>query len=274
MAPLGCLAARRLLRGLGGPGSVTVALDDGMATLTIANQAQKNALSPLMMAQLADCVDEVEQRGASVLIMRGQGNTFSAGASLEMFDQRSHEELAKAGAAMEEVMVDTCSRIFGGSMISVSCIEGYAVGGGAELATSTDFRVWSSNAMMRFVQARMGLSPGWGGGRRLAQLVGRTQALRLLGSCKPVSADEALQIGLADKVAPTGAHEAGVQFLEGFRSQPYPAALAAAKRIVSTASDSGDSETEKQAFLSLWAGPDNLDAVGRARGQRKVGTVR
>jgi ethylmalonyl-CoA/methylmalonyl-CoA decarboxylase len=247
-----------------------------LATLALSNISQRNALTPSMMVDLAEAVDELEADSKSVgLLLRGAGATFCAGASFSIFADAAGGAgaLREVGEAMREVMVDATERLGNLPLLSVALIDGHAIGGGAELATCTDFRVFAPRASMRFVQAKMGLTPGWGGAARLVELVGRRQALLLLGSGRPVSYEHAKAIGLADACAASDASAdvdtAVAQFVGHFIRQPYPEVVRSMKRIVGPPSLPPRSpherrEEERSAFLSLWGGPSNLEAVAKA----------
>lgn len=172
----------------------------------------------------------------------------------------------------------------------MAIVNGPALGGGAELATAADFRVvhrgegdaLRSDAFLAFVHAKVGVSPGWGGLGRLCSIVGRGNALRLLGTSARCYPNEMIRIGLADAVytcstdtdPDTAAREAGIKFLEPFvHAQPYAGSVAAMKRTVSEFCDrdlyklstSGSGTTaEAEAFESRWGGPDNLEALAQA----------
>ena len=98
-------------------------------------------------------------------------------------------------------MTDALNRLRNLDCISVSIIDGPAVGGGAELTTATDFRVISEDAYICFIHARRNLTPGWGGGSRLVSIIGRNKALRLLAAAEKVSPQQALSMGLVDKIS-------------------------------------------------------------------------
>jgi ethylmalonyl-CoA/methylmalonyl-CoA decarboxylase len=232
-----------------------------------------------MMCSFSDAVDELEADSQSIaLVLRGSQGTFCAGASFDVFaENTSTVALRELGASMREVMVDATERISRLPLISVAVIDGHAIGGGAELATCTDFRIWAPGAKMRFVQAKMGITPGWGGAGRLAELVGRRQALRLLGAGASLDYDGARAIGLADGCAASDAledvHAAANEFVGLFAAQPYPEAVRAIKAILTPPVRSWHSQAqlqsrERDAFLRLWGGPDNLEAVRRFVGER------
>ncbi|ETV82952.1 hypothetical protein, variant 2 [Aphanomyces astaci] len=110
---------------------------------------------------------------------------------------------------MSRVMTHALTRLRRLPFPSVAVVEGAAIGGGAEITTACDFRVLARSASIQFVHGRMGVSPGWGGGARLVQLVGRQRALRLLGRTEKVAAADAEVLGLADAVVEDNAVDAG-----------------------------------------------------------------
>jgi len=273
------------------------------AVLEIHNPSARNALSGKMMAQLADIVTLLEEpdvhRKLNVVVLKGVGGWFCAGADLRV----ARQELAsrEAGAAMGALMVDTLTRFRRLPLVSIACIEGGAFGGGAELATACDFRVIERNAVVQFVQSRMGVVPGWGGGARLFKIVGRQEALRLLCTAEKISPERAMQLKLVDDMFSATSEEASdaaiTSFVEPFdviapgklvllacydkvvscvsNSADVLAAVAVshgAKRVINNADDvSLDDvlEYEHDVFKTLWGGPANLEALKIALNKKK-----
>lgn len=172
------------------------------AVIEIHNPSARNALSGKMMAELADIVSILEtedvHRRLNAVVLIGTEGWFCAGADLRVAKQALSSR--EAGAAMGALMVDTLTRFRRLPLVSVACIEGGAYGGGAELATACDFRLMSSSAVIQFVQARMGVSPGWGGGARLYKILGRQQALRLFCTAEKLPSSRAVELQLVDEV--------------------------------------------------------------------------
>ncbi|KAI8849449.1 ClpP/crotonase-like domain-containing protein [Chytridium lagenaria] len=146
------------------------------------------------------------------------------------------------------------------------------VGGGAELMTACDLRVIDESATVRFVQVRMGVIPGWQGATRLASLVGRNNALRLLASAKPMSGADCLKVGLADEVAmaPIGAPEKALSMLDSWTTSNeggYPVAIRGVKKVISRfdMEDGGflDAQLafERKVFGGLWGAKTNVEAL-------------
>jgi ethylmalonyl-CoA/methylmalonyl-CoA decarboxylase len=195
-------------------------------TLTVENPSRHNAFSPTMMVQLREAVGQLERevaealprwedgesdamllaQGASynLLVMTGSpGGSFCSGADLSLVralvaEDRHPEEMVAFGNWMTDTMTDSLNRLSRLPVVSVSYLEGPALGGGAELATATDFRVMSPAARIQFVQARMGVSPGWGAAWRLREIVGPSMAVRLLTGGRALDASAAESVGLSD----------------------------------------------------------------------------
>ena len=120
-------------------------------------------------------------------------------------------------------------------LVSVALIEGYAIGGGAEVSTFADFRVMKSDAhsYIRFIHNRLSLCPGWGGASRLTQIIGRKAALRVLLQAEKLSAVQAHGFGIVDDIVTGDAMEAAKQFLFDY-TQFNPVSSQAIKRIVAS----------------------------------------
>ncbi|ETM38237.1 hypothetical protein, variant 1 [Phytophthora nicotianae] len=247
------------------------------AVLEIDNPSARNALSGNMMAQLADIVTLLEDPKVhdklNVVVLRGTGGWFCAGADLRV--ARDELNSREAGAAMGALMVDTLTRFRRLPLVSIAAIEGGAFGGGAELATACDFRIIEGNAVIQFVQSRMGVIPGWGGGARLYKIVGRQNALRLLCTTERISPDRALQLKLVDEIFFATDEESSntgiTSFVEAFDAI-VPAVSHGAKRVINNADDVSLDDVlkyEHDVFKTLWGGPANLEALEKALSKKK-----
>ena len=261
------------------------------AVLEIHSPAARNALSGKMMAELADAVAVLEDpevhNKLNVVVLRGTDHWFCAGADLKVAQQDMTSP--EAGAAMSQLMTDTLTRFRRLPLISVACIEGGAYGGGAELATACDFRIFEIKAVLQFVQTRMGVSPAWGGGVWLYKIVGRQDALRLLCTAEKLSAQQALRLKLADftfDATRDGAGAAICSFVTPFdaitpgmdcasRFFAYRSTLTCGmcavaaishgtKRVINSADDVNLDAVvsyEHDVFKSLWGGQANRNAL-------------
>lgn len=265
-------AAREHLKRIGGDGSVSLSLTDvpHLAVIRLENPKRANALSPKMMVELSDAVSELETTSDQLigLIVMGANKTFCSGADL-----RSSSELfsKESGAAMQTVMIDATRRLGALPLISLAAIEGAAVGGGAELATATDFRLMYSGAFIQFVHVTRGLLPGWGGLPRLVSLCGRKQALYLTAGAIKADAELAASLHLTDTIVEpsetTSMLDHAVAFFEPFLYQEDISAgsLRALKRAIDGVSTATGVDAayavNAAAFLDRWGGPEAMKFV-------------
>jgi ethylmalonyl-CoA/methylmalonyl-CoA decarboxylase len=255
--------ARRIMRFGAGAVSLTKR-NPRCAVLELQHPTKKNALSGKMMAELESHVSELEKdEEIAVLIVRGQGDFFCSGADLSVAS--GDMATPQQGADMCAFMQDVTTRLHRLPQISVAIIQGGAFGGGTELSTACDLRVFVQGAKWRCVHATMGLSPGWGGGARLVNLVGRTRALRLLCGAETVSTEQALAMGLADLVVPSmnEVDDKVKELVQPYMDLPITA-VRACKSVVAAGADLPLQEAlakELQVFSQVWGAPANVDAV-------------
>ena len=252
-------AARATLAALPpGRGTVSMVVEDGVAQVIIDNAEARNALSVGMMLALGDIVDRLAAWDGAVVLLRSRdGRAFCAGGDLAAV--RRHLLSDGLAAAMSHHMQATLDALRALPLVVCAALEGAAVGGGAELLTVADHVVAGSAARVGFVHARLGVSPGWGGARRLVDQVGPRRALALLSGARLVPADEARALGLVDAVVPAGtAHAAALAHCRAVAALP-PEAIRAAVSLARGPSV----DEERAAFLSLWGGPAHVAALAR-----------
>ncbi|MBV9988834.1 MAG: enoyl-CoA hydratase/isomerase family protein [Chitinophagaceae bacterium] len=175
-------------------------LEDGILTVTINRPDKLNALNKQVFSDLNTVLDEIYSNDLirSVIITGAGPKAFVAGADISEFSGLSDHEsraLAKAGQ-------DTFFRIENSPKPIVACVNGFALGGGCELAMSCHFRIASDNAKFGQPEVNLGLIPGYGGTQRLVQLIGKGRAMELLMSAAMIDANTALQYGLVNYVVP------------------------------------------------------------------------
>lgn len=173
-------------------------LQNGIYTVTINRPDKLNALNKDVFTDLNKALDEIESNSAirSVIITGAGPKAFVAGADISEFSGLNKEQamsLAKRGQ-------DTFARIENSSKPIVAAVNGFALGGGCELAMSCHFRIASENAKFGQPEVNLGLIPGYGGTQRLVQLIGKGKAMELLMSAHLVDANEAKQLGLVNYV--------------------------------------------------------------------------
>lgn len=242
-----------------GEGEVRLEQRGGHAELVLASPTARNAVSPGMMADLGERVAALEGGEGLSVILRGEGGAFCAGGNLGSV--REHLLEPGSGAAMCAYMAGILDRLAALPRLVVAVVEGAALGGGAELLTACDLVIASESARIGFVQAALGVSPGWGGGRRLVRRVGPRRAVPMLALAEVMSAAEALSVGVVDLLTPPGrALEVARARVAGLDAIP-PGALRAALQVGRGAG----LEQEARLFGELWGGPAHLEALQRTR---------
>ena len=173
-------------------------LNNGIYTITINRPDKLNALNRDVMAELDAVMDEVYQNAAikSVIITGAGPKAFVAGADISEFTGLAVEEGAQLAAKGQAIF----AKIENSPKPVVACVNGFALGGGCELAMSCHFRLASDNAKFGQPEVNLGLIPGYGGTQRLVQLIGKGRAMELLMSASLIDAATALQFGLVNYV--------------------------------------------------------------------------
>jgi enoyl-CoA hydratase len=175
-------------------------LTDGIYTITINRPDKLNALNQDVLKALDTELDNIYSNPdiRTVIITGSGGKAFVAGADISEFNQMNAEQsrqMAKRGQ-------DLFFRIERSPKPIVACVNGFALGGGCELAMSCHFRIASPNAIFGQPEVNLGILPGYGGTQRLVQLIGKGRAMELLMSGQNIDANTALQYGLVNYVVP------------------------------------------------------------------------
>lgn len=179
--------------------SLLTSLEDGIFVITINRPDKLNALNKTVIDELAAVIDEIySNKEIKTAIITGAGpKAFVAGADISEFfslDANAGEALARN--AQEKVF----NRIEQSSKPIIAAVNGFALGGGCELAMSCHFRLASDNAKFGQPEVNLGLIPGYGGTQRLAQLIGKGKAMELMMTAAMIDANEAKQLGLLNYV--------------------------------------------------------------------------
>lgn len=172
----------------------------GIAWIRVNRPAKLNALSCAVIGELEQAFSEAASEAAvRALVITGVGDkAFVAGADISELASLSPGQMRQVALRGQRVfrMLETMGKP------SVAAVNGYALGGGLELAMAATVRFAAENARLGQPEAKLGLTPGYGGTQRLPRLVGRGRALELLLSAEPVTAAEAHRIGLVNAVVP------------------------------------------------------------------------
>ena len=214
------------------------------------------------MVQLEDVINQLQNwNDGKGVILRSTGNTFCSGGDLTTVRAINNPE---SGYLMSSFMHETLTKFYRLPFISVALVHGKAIGGGAELTTVTDFRVFTKSAEISFVQAKMGVITGWGGGTRLVKLIGFKNALELLSSCKKINHLEGKNLGLVDHVVESDSRVEDTQEWLSKRINYDSSVVQAIKKTVISARDNSLDESltnERSYFSPLWGGPANIKAL-------------
>lgn len=220
-----------------------------------------NALSFKLVEDLSRAIDEVAASGARALLVTGAGEkAFCAGADIAELAGRTLAQ-TKRGAEQGQAVMAKIERL---PMPSVAIVNGYAFGGGLELALACTFRLVTPNAKLGLPEIKLGLIPGYGGTQRLPRVVGEARALEMILTAKTVDAQTALAWGLASRVLEGDPLAAGIAFAREFSGYSLPA-LGFAREAVQRALDTPVHEGLKiEADLSTLAFQTGDAAEGMA----------
>jgi enoyl-CoA hydratase len=189
--------------------SILLARIDEFAVITLDRQDALNALSFGLLGDLGAAFDTVAGSDARCLIVTGAGTkAFCAGADIKELTGRP----VMANRAGAELGQQVFAKLDALPMPSVAVINGFAFGGGLELALACTFRLASPNAKLGLPEIKLGLIPGYGGTQRLPRLIGEGRALELIMTGRTVDAEEAVRIGLVNRLVEGDPVAAGIAF--------------------------------------------------------------
>jgi len=179
--------------------NILIENNDSVRIITINRPKQLNALNSKTISELSSSLIEAEQdKSVKVIILTGSGDkAFVAGADIKEFASFSIEEGKKLSKEGHDKLFDLAQNL---TTPIIAAINGFALGGGLELAMSAHIRVASNNAKMGLPEVSLGVIPGYGGTQRLAQLVGRGKAMEMITTAGMISAEDALKWGLVNYV--------------------------------------------------------------------------
>ena len=177
--------------------SVELTRNGDAAVITLNRPQALNALSFKIVEEVGDAIDEATSTDARAIIFTGAGDkAFCAGADIKELREQSTNSMRVAMGKGQA----TFAKLDSLRIPSIALINGYAFGGGLELALACTFRVATSNAKVGLPEIKLGIIPGYGGTQRLPRLVGEGRALEIIMSGRTVDAEEAERIGLVQKI--------------------------------------------------------------------------
>lgn len=234
---------------------VRLEVDEGIGTIRL-DRPPMNPLSVQVQEEIRAAAQEASQRSdIRAVVVYGGEKVFAAGADIKEMQTMSYTDMVERSVPLQS-SITAVARI---PKPTVAAVTGYALGGGCELALACDFRVAGDNAKLGQPEILLGIIPGAGGTQRLSRLVGSAKAKDLIFSGRFVAADEALAIGLVDKVVPRDSvYAEACDWVRAYVNGPAYALRAAKEAIdrgLEADLDTG-LEIERMLFASLFATRD------------------
>jgi len=250
---------------------VLVERDGATAVVTLNNPKALNALKRQMLRELSDALRELGgDPSVRAIVLTGSGEkAFAAGADISEFgDLASPDEaawMARYGQSVTTLIESLRVPV-------IVAVNGFALGGGCELAMAGDFRIASENAKFGQPEVNLGLIPGYGGTQRTARLLGRGMALYLCLTGEMIDAQEALRIGLVQRVVPLPMLLDAAKTLAATIATKAPLAVAATKRAIHQGADltlAQGLEIEALAFATMTGTKDFVEGTSAFLEKRK-----
>ena len=192
---------------------------DELALITLNRPEALNALSVQVVREIGEAIDKAAASDARALLITGAGEkAFCAGADISEFMGRTVVEALEAA----EFGQNTFAKLDNLRIPSLAVISGYALGGGLELATACTLRVATANANLGVPEIKLGLIPGYGGTQRLPRLIGQGRALDMVMTVRMVGAEEALGMGLINRIVETPVLDGAVEYAREFAGFSLP----------------------------------------------------
>lgn len=214
----------------------------------------KNAISRALLSELHKTILEIPQSNARVLVITGSGNSFSAGADLKERNGMSTEEVQVFLKDINQCFFDLENL----PIPTIACINGFAFGGGLELALSCDIRYASKSALMGLTETKLGIIPGAGGTQRLLRIVGEQTTKEWIFSAKKVSSLMAKEKGLVSEIFSDETLVESTEILAQEIAESAPIAVKAAKKAI----QAGREMSLKNAVL--WERLCYMETIGTA----------
>lgn len=242
--------------------SIQLTQEGKVATVTINRPKVLNALNESVLTELLHCFTELAKNNSvQAVIVTGSGDkAFVAGADIAAMQNMTVLEAHRFGELGHKAMaaVENCP------VPVIAAVNGFALGGGLELALACDFIYASNNAKLGLPEVNLGIFPGFGGTQRLPRLIGKNRAKELIYTAKMISAEEALQIGIVNKVVEPAQLQEEVQKTVQTILKKGPVAISLAKKTINEGTDlplSSGLALESVTFPSTFATEDKQEGV-------------
>ena len=250
--------------------TILTSLNQGLFLITINRPEKLNALNRDVIRELGSAMEEVYSNPEIRLaVITGAGEkSFVAGADISEFselDVTGGTQLARTGQELVFSKIENCPKPV------IAAVNGFALGGGCELAMACHIRICSDNAKFGQPEVNLGLIPGYGGTQRLTHLIGKGKAMELLMTGNMIGAAEALQLGLANHVTGPDALMGKTNEIATLIMSKAPAAISHVIQLVNLASEGNSSglETEIRLFGELFGTADAREGAAAFMEKRK-----
>jgi len=248
--------------------NIIISREEKTAIITINRPESLNALNAKTINEISSALDELESdHEVRVIILTGSGEkSFVAGADIKEFsdfNQEKAEELARNGHNNLFNKIESLSKPV------IAAVNGFALGGGLELAMACHIRYASENAKLGLPEVTLGLIPGYGGTQRLPKLVGKGIANEMIFSAKMIPAQKAKEIGLVNEVYPIEELLAKTKELAKTISSNSPMAISKAIQAINLSDTDKGFETEIKGFGELFELDDKKEGVSAFIEKRK-----
>lgn len=242
--------------------------NNAVSTITINRPESLNALNAKTIAELSLLLDELSLSSETrVVIITGRGEkSFVAGADIKEFTDYSEKE---AEVLARNAQQNVFNKIENFPKPVVAAINGFALGGGLELALACHIRYASENAKLGLPEVTLGLIPGYGGTQRLPKLIGKGWANEIIFSAKMINAEKAKEIGLVNEVFPINELLPKTEELAMLISKNSPLGIAKAIKAVNLSDSDQGYEMEIKSFAELFDLKDKKEGVAAFLEKRK-----
>jgi enoyl-CoA hydratase/carnithine racemase len=209
--------------------------DESIATITLNRPKSLNAFSKGMIEETTQALEDAEEDARiRVVVLTGAGEkAFSAGADIKTMEGMDALKARKLSIIGQKL----CSALENLEKPVIAAVNGYALGGGLEVAMACDFRIASENARMGQTEINIGLIPGWGGTQRLTRLIGRTRAKELVFTGKMIDAKTAEKLNLVNLIVPPEKLKETVRLFALDLAQKAPIAVRISKALINKGAD-------------------------------------